>query len=159
MSEVWGLMYLFHHCMLNKINIIRFPPINKQSFLFQGNLCSVHLAHWILSNMSGLCWVLCLNLLSKLMWRPCWGPILCKCDHTEVNKTKNKHTYGKLMICGFCLSFQDQLLVLLIFKIVFLFSISLISALIFSISFLLLFLCLICFSFSDSLRCKIGLFI
>ena len=52
---------------------------------------------------------------------------------------------------------KNQLLVSLIFSIVLLISISLISAVIFVISFLLLTLGFIC-TFSSSLRCKVRLF-
>ena len=53
---------------------------------------------------------------------------------------------------------KPQLVVFLIFSIIFLFSIVFISALIFIISFLLLILGLVC-SFSTSLGCKVRLFI
>ena len=52
---------------------------------------------------------------------------------------------------------KNQLLVLLIFAIVFFVSISFISAVIFMISFLLLTLGFVC-SFSSSFRCKVRLF-
>ena len=50
---------------------------------------------------------------------------------------------------------KNQLLVLLIFVIVFFVSISFISALIFTISFLLVTLGFVCSSFSSSFRCKV----
>ena len=61
----------------------------------------------------------------------------------HINKLKNK---------------KNQLLVFLIFAIVFFVSISLISALIFMISFLLLTLGFVCSSFSSFFRCKVRLF-
>ena len=54
---------------------------------------------------------------------------------------------------------KNQLLVLLIFAIIFFLSISFISSLIFMISFLLLTLGFVCSSFSSSFRCKVRLFI
>ena len=54
---------------------------------------------------------------------------------------------------------KNQVLVLLIFTIVFFVSISFIFALIFRISFLLLTLGFVCSSFSSSFRCKVRLFI
>ena len=54
---------------------------------------------------------------------------------------------------------KNQLLVLLIFPIVFFVSISFISAVIFTISFLLLILGFVYSSFSSSFRCKVSLFI
>ena len=63
---------------------------------------------------------------------------------------------------GLSISFifsKNQLLVLLMFGIVFFVSISFISALIFMISFLLLTLGFVCSSFSSSFRCKVRLFI
>ena len=53
---------------------------------------------------------------------------------------------------------KKQLLVLLMFAIVFFDSISFISALIFMISFLLLTLGFVCSSFSSSFRCQVRLF-
>ena len=64
---------------------------------------------------------------------------------------------GKLFISFVSLS-KNQLLVLLIFAVVFFVSISFISPLIFMISFLLLTLGFVC-SFSSSFRCKVRLFI
>ena len=54
---------------------------------------------------------------------------------------------------------KDQLLVLLIFALVFFVTISFISPLIFMTSFLLLTLGFVCSSFSSSFRCKVRLFI
>ena len=54
---------------------------------------------------------------------------------------------------------KNQLLVLLLFAIVFFVSISFISALIFMISFLLLTLCFLCSSFSSCFKCRVRLFI
>ena len=62
------------------------------------------------------------------------------------------------MVINFIFS-KNQLLVLLIFAIVFFISISFISPLIFMISFLLLTLHFVCFSFSSSFRCKVRMFI
>ena len=55
--------------------------------------------------------------------------------------------------------FKNQLLVSFIFPIVFLGSISFISALIFIISFLLISLGLVCYTLSGCLRCEVRLFI
>ena len=54
---------------------------------------------------------------------------------------------------------ENQLLVSLIFVIVFFVSISIISALTFTIFFLLLTLSFVCFSLSSCFRCKVRLFI
>ena len=68
--------------------------------------------------------------------------------------------YWAYLVNGLSILFifsKNQLLVLLIFAIVFFVSISFISALIFMISFLLLALGFVCSSFSSSFRCKVRL--